>query len=641
MKLEHAATTPGPEWLLANGRGGYAMGDQNGKCTRTRHHLLVAVTRPPLQRVAFIRDLHETMQTPAGWREIAWTHFEHDRQVLRFTCKHETVTLVRTVWLAPTFHGVWVRYDLSGSHTPLPLRIVPLLEFLDLETQTPLCDHYSVRRTPAGALVFAQPHDTPLRLEAAPAAHYVPLNIWHDLLLYNELEEPQRHTVYLPFAFEYEVTTPAGLTLLLAYNGPDSWVADAAWQQACETSLVAGEKERVLALPPGLRQLALSARAFVIQRPTMLSLDNTTVLAGYPDFADGGREAMIALPGVLLVTGRFESARQVFRLFLKHVSQGLIPGHFSRRPASPTYDSLDATLWMFVALYEYWQARGDPGFLEENYSLLLEILNCHLRNSAPGVRCDPATGFLHAPDAQRVMTWMNRRVGEWCATPRPGFAVEVQALWHHALCFMAEISRLLGKGAGEQKCRELAAQVAASLVENFWHAGKNCCFDTIPEIGRRSPHSPPVRAGDAAVRPNQVIAAGLPYTAFSTGQTRAVVELALAKLVTPYGLRTLAPDHPAYCGRCTGSEKQRASAVHNGTVHPWLIVPFVTAYLRVCDDQEFLRRTFAPLFAAQNFACDGFVAEMYDGDAPHTPRGAPAYAASSGAVLQAWHLLLK
>ncbi len=629
------------EWLLANGLGGYAMGEQNGRCTRTRHHLLVAVTRPPLQRVAFVRTLREAIRTPAGWQEAVCIRFEHDRRLLTFTYEHDAFTLTKIVWLATSFHGVWVRYCLSRSQQPLRLRVAPLLDFLDLETQAPLCDNYLVRRTRAGALVFAHPHDKPVRVEASPAADYVPAHIWQDLLLINEQDEAQRHTVYLPFAFEYDLAEQESFTLLLAHNGPESWQAEAAWQQAHEAPRAAGEQERVLALPQGLRHLAISARAFLVQRPTMLSLDNTTVLAGYPDLADSGREAMIALPGVLLVAGRFESARQVFRLFLKHVNQGLIPGQFSRRPASPTYDSLDATLWMFVALYEYWQASADLGFLEENYSLLLEILNCHLRNSAPGVKCDPATGFLYALDSQRALTWMNRRVGEWSATPRPGFAVEVQALWHHALCFMAEVSRLLGKAAGEQKCRELATQVAANLVDRFWHAGKNCCFDTIPEFDGRARHRLPAAGGDAVIRPNQVIAAGLPFTAFATAQTRAVVELALANLVTPYGLRTLAPDHPAYCGRYAGAEKQLASAAHNGTVHPWLIVPFVTAYLRVSDDREFLRRAFAPLFAAQDLACDGFVAEMYDGEAPHAPRGAPAYAASSGAVLQAWHLLMK
>lgn len=630
------------EWLLTNGMGGYAMGDGNGTCTRTRHHLLVAPVRPPLQRAAFVRALSETILTDNGWlplREMCRLHYENRNGLPVFVYENNHFTLLKHLWMADHFHGVFVRYALQRGELPVEIRLMPELDFRDLEMEKPLGEFYTVRRCERGADIYADVNDKPLRIAASPLAGYVPVNRWREIFLEDESGTPQRFEIYQPFVFEHELAAGRNLTILLAYDGPESWEAEAARYDAPSWALLANEETKLRARSEDLPHLTAAAHAFLIRRPTVLSLDNITMLAGYPDLADSGREAMLALPGLLVAGGELERAKQVFSIFLKHVHYGLIPNYFSKRPESPNYDSIDATLWLFVAFYEYWRASNDLKFLEENYSFLLEMINCHLRGLTPGIKFEPKTGFLYALDTQRAMTWMNGRLGNWLATPRLTFAVEVQALWHNVLCIMAEFSARLGKETGENKCRELAAQVEMNLVRRFAVPATDFVYDSLPEQLMHESKESIFTAGDDTVRPNAVIAVGLPFVAFSAVQIRTIIDLALRWLVTPFGLRTLAPDHPAYCGQCRGLAKHWASAQHNGAAHPWLIVPFVRAYLRVYHDRKFLRGLFAPLFEGRNSPCDGFIAQMYDGDAPHAPAGAPAFAASSGAVLQAWEML--
>jgi predicted glycogen debranching enzyme len=259
------------------------------------------------------------------------------------------------------------------------------------------------------------------------------------------------------------------------------------------------------------------------------------------------------------------------------------------------------------------------------------------------VKLDAEDGLLFSLEQHRPMTWMNAAVDDWLATPRPGKAIEVQALWYNALRIMAELAKILGKEEAYNRCSELAGHAGANLQKKFWCAETGYIFDCLVDISLTTTGRPSsgksTSVGDSTLRPNQVIAVGLPFNAFSEAQTRAVVEVATQKLVTPYGLRTLSPDHPAYCGQYTGSPKRLASARHNGCVYPWLIWPFVRAHTRVYKNPQAMQELFAPLFSANESPCIDHIAEMYDGDAPHHPRGVPAYAASTGAILQSWQFL--
>ncbi len=661
MLARHTGNLRRKHWLLANGLGAYAMGSVDGGCTASDHYLLAAPIRPPLQRASFVRMIAAQVYWQERWsilhaqvptvdaqeaipQELTY-RFDSSEGMPTFIYSLRGYSIVERLWMPQDFHGIFIRYENIGGEKAVPLRLTPFIEIRDLQNQTPLAESYLVQKTPQGLCMYADPNDKPWMIAVQPVQKNIPVNTWRTIELYNEQTARwHSHEVYLPLTFEFSLQPSAPVTILLAYEGPPAWDAEAAFQQELrrQTQLAASAWASRVA---GLENFAQKSRQFLIRRPTMFSLDNPTILAGYPLLPDQGREAMIALPGLLLCRGEFELAKQVFNLFLKHVNQGLIPHVFSPRAESPNYESLDATLWLFVAVYEYWRVSQDYDFIAGVYAVLLEILHAHLSGTTPGIKYDSVNGMIVPSDFSVPMTWMNARIGNWLATPRLERAVEVQALWYNALMAMVEFSRALEKQAGEKKCSELAERAGKALREKFWHESAGFVHDTMSEQAlppeKRTPFLQTELVGDAdtVIRPNAVIAAGLPFMCFTPTQTAAIVNVAMEKLLTPFGLRTLAPDHPAYSGKCAGSPRQIASAMHNGTVHPWLVAPFVRAYLRAYEDGKPLLERFSPLFEASFHPCEGLIAQMYDSEAPHHPRGAPAFAASTGAMVQAYAML--
>jgi predicted glycogen debranching enzyme len=661
MLARHSPNLRNKHWLLTNGLGAYAMGSVDGGCTATDHYLLAAPMRPPLQCASFVRMiaaqvfwqerwsvLHAQVPTVDAQEAIPLEltfRFDWSSGVPAFIYSLPGFSIVERMWMSQDFHGIFIRYENIGGEHGVPLRLTPFVEIRDLQTQNLLAETYNIQKAPGGICLYADPNDKPWMIAAQSACKQLAVNVWRTIELYNEpTARWQSQEVYLPLTFEYVSQPSSAVTLLLAYDGPPSWEGEAAFQQELQ-------RQTKLALPgwvdpaAGLARVAQRSRQFLIRRPTAFSLDNATILAGYPHWTDRGREAMIAVPGLLLSRREFDVAKQIFNLYLRHMDQGLIPHAFSPRPENPNYESIDATLWLFVAIYEYWRASQDDDFIASVYAILLEILNAYLSSTTPGIKYDSAKGMILPTDFSLPMTWMNGRSGSWLATPRPERAVETQALWYNALMAMVEFSRALEKQAGEKKCSELAERAGKSLREQFWHEGAGYLHDTISEQAlppeKRTPFQQTELVGeiDPTIRPNAVIAAGLPFMCFTPTQTAAIVSVAMEKLVTPFGLRTLAPDHPAYCGKCAGSPRQIISALHNGTVHPWLVAPFVRAYLRAHEDGKPLLEKLAPLFDSSFHPCEGAIAQMYDGEAPHHPRGAPAFAASTGAVLQAYAML--
>lgn len=654
------------EWLVTNGLGGYAMGAIDGSCQQTHHALFIMPVRPPLQRVMFIRQIDETVLSNGKWRSLstdvtqntdampdAKPHLQHDFALEcgmpQFKFSIGKITIIKRLWMPQQDWRLFIRYEMIEG-PPTRLRLVPGVSFRDLETGQLLAETYLVRSQPNGILVYADPNEKPCIISANRSGLLHPVNSWKSLQLYDPgTNSWQAEEVYLPSAFEFELRSGESVTMVFQIESTadimhmdDGTIPDTVFQKEVDNQFkLAQEVSQIFSFPP-MQHLAIGARQFLIQRASVMTQRSITVLAGYPAMSDLGREAMIALPGLLLTTRQFDLAKAVFSLYLKHIKHGLIPSHFSCRPQAPDYESLDATLWMFVAIYEYWRASRDKAYLEEVYSLLLEILHSYLRGSAQGIKVDAEDGLLFALDSHRPLTWMNAASGNWLATPRHGKAIEVQALWYNALQIMAEFAEILGKEEGYKRCSEYAERTAQSMAKKFWCDETanlyDCLIDnSLTNAGRTGNNT--ITVGDPAIRPNQIIAVGLPYNIFSHEQTRAIIDTAVNKLVTPYGLRTLSPDHPAYCGTYTGSSKRLASARHNGCVYPWLVLPFTRAYLRVYDNPRAIYEMFEALFNGSERPCSGHLAEMYDGDKPHHPRGVPAYAPSTGAVLQSWQIL--
>jgi predicted glycogen debranching enzyme len=337
-------------------------------------------------------------------------------------------------------------------------------------------------------------------------------------------------------------------------------------------------------------------------------------MAGYPWFTDWGRDTMISLPGLLISPGRLQEARQILEGFLAHMSQGIIPNRFPDAGETPEYNTADATLWMFQAVRAWLAAGGDRAFLRDVfYPAAKEIIDWHQRGTWYGIKVDPEDHLLSAGTPGTQLTWMDAKVGDWVVTPRHGKPVEINALWHAALCSMAEWS-------GEAQYHLEADRVRESFRARFWNPDRECLYDLLTPDG-------PV----AKVRPNQIFAVSLANELLGPDRQRAVVRVVERELLTPVGLRTLERSDPDYRPRYEGSPVERDGAYHQGTVWPWLLGPFIDAYLialgRTPENLARCKRLVDALEGeAAKSGCLGSIAEIYDGDEPRYPRGCPAQA---------------
>jgi predicted glycogen debranching enzyme len=353
------------------------------------------------------------------------------------------------------------------------------------------------------------------------------------------------------------------------------------------------------------------------------------VIAGYPWFSDWGRDSMIALPGLCLTTGRFDEAKGILRAFAQNVSEGMLPNRFPDSPAeAPEYNTVDATLWYFVAAWDYFEARGDAAFVrDELMPVLAEILAWHERGTRHGIRVG-SDGLLHAGEPGVQLTWMDAKVEDWVVTPRIGKPVEIQALWANALAISAELEERFGRADEAGKLRARAEQVRKTLVERFWNE-ETGLFDVVG--------GPDGDGRDGSIRPNQIFALSLPFPLLDGDRAERLLALVESKLLTPRGLRTLSADDPAYRPIYTGGPLERDGAYHQGTVWPWLLGPYVTALVRVRGEEgkrqgRKILEAFAPHLDEAGI---GTVSEIFDAEPPHAPRGCPAQAWSVAELLRA------
>jgi predicted glycogen debranching enzyme len=355
-----------------------------------------------------------------------------------------------------------------------------------------------------------------------------------------------------------------------------------------------------------------------------------SVIAGYHWFTDWGRDTMISLPGLCLATGRLAEAREILLTFARAIDRGMIPNVFPDAGQPPEYNNVDGTLWFVRACGQYVAASGDLDAAKEVLlPALLDIIRHHRAGTRYGIRVD-SDGLLRAGTASSQLTWMDAKVGERAVTPRAGKPVEVQALWIDALDTTADLAGRLGEETGARDCLELCGAARASFARRFWFAEGGFLYDVVDTPDGRD---------DATLRPNQIFAVALPRTPIlDDARSRAVVSAVTHELLTPYGLRTLARSDGRYAPRYGGDVRARDGAYHQGTVWPWLIGPYVTAYLRAYG------RTTAAMAQArgavegliQFLAADGVgqIPEVFDAEAPQRPAGCTAQAWSIAEVVR-------
>jgi predicted glycogen debranching enzyme len=365
-------------------------------------------------------------------------------------------------------------------------------------------------------------------------------------------------------------------------------------------------------------------------RPPISSLSRgaqKTVIAGYHWFGDWGRDTMIALPGLTLASDRPEIARSILSEFSRHVDQGMLPNRFPDAGETPEYNTVDATLWFFEAVRALLQFTNDYEFVRDNlYSVLTDIISWHVRGTRYNIHVD-TDGLLISGEPGVQLTWMDAKVGDRVVTPRHGKPVEIEALWYNALRVMQSMAKKFGEKEDEKQYRTLADRAQQSFNQQFWNEAGGCLYDLVDGDRR-----------DESIRPNQVIALSLANSMVAKPRAKRILAVVERELLTPRGLRTLSPGHPNYRGRYEGNPLSRDGSYHQGTVWPWLIGPYITAYVNTFGESAGRRvatewlKNFQPHLEE---ACVGQVSEIFDGDAPHVARGAVAQAWSVSELLRA------
>jgi predicted glycogen debranching enzyme len=630
------------EWLLTNGLGGFAASTISGINTRRYHGLLIASLKPPVDRRLMLAKLEEEItidgheyklfssETLGGFSGYGFNHLVEFKRFPfpTYTYEIEDCILEKEIMLVYGQNTVLVKYRLTNENErQVRLNIFPLITSRDYHWTTRRNDWpFKVLPDDSTNIVIEPFSGAPLLYMGSDHAHYKKTEFWYMDIFY-DVEAARGldavEDLYCPVCFVME-----------GNQSREFWIWASAEKLEMSASKAEQYRERELSRGQGLVEalpkeheelmlLSLAADSFLVKRSELQSL---TVIAGYPWFADWGRDAMISLPGLTLPTGRFEDFREVIRTFLAYEKEGLIPNLFPDNPGAPAYNTADASLWAFWCLYKYFQYTGDLRFLEEQYPVLLRILDNHINGTLNGIRMT-GEGLITQGAPLKALTWMDARVGEEVITPRRGKPVEINALWCFALYFTGYLASCSGDHIRGKYFKELFHNSRNSFQKEFWFPDGGYLYDLVSEDLR-----------DESIRCNQIIALSLPIRLLNADQERKVLGTVWKHLYTGYGLRTLSPASGQYRGRCTGDQYERDSAYHQGTVWVWPWGHFITALNRIYSDRPgingLVRRLLSPLITHLNEGCVGTVSEIFDGDPPHHPRGCFAQAWSVAELLR-------
>ncbi len=637
------------EWLVTNGLGGFASATVSGEIARRYHGFLVAALPAPLGRVVLLNDLDCEIERPDG--SIAnirdagtFRDFELSMGLPSWRWNIDGLTLERSVMIPARLNIVHITFRLIGAATGVRLRLRPFISFRHLEATVdkPLANIYRLIVQGRRYEIYQGPDHPILRMMMAGcegSTFTADGGIWSEHLYRTEAARgyEARGHMWSPGYFTAELHPDCAATLIA---GTENWHTMSSLSPEQARRFEIERRRRLVAMAqPAIQgglggELVLAADQFIITpvgrvadiaRAHAEGNEVRTVIAGYHWFTDWGRDTMISLEGLTLVTGRVEEAKWILRTFADYVHDGLIPNMFPEGDTEGLYHTADATLWFFHAIARYLACCPDETTLKMLLPILYEIARRHIEGTKFGIRVDPQDGLLTQGEEGYQLTWMDAKVGDWVVTPRRGKAVEINALWYNALCLLRDWLRAGGHSDAEDIAAR-AEQARRSFNQRFWYDEGGWLYDVVDgESGN-----------DPSFRPNQILAVSLDHPVLDEERWRPVVDAVRERLLTPVGLRSLAPGEPAYKPRYFGDLRARDAAYHQGTVWAWLIGPFIDAWLRTYPDQKDAARGFLSGFEAHlGEAAIGTISEIFDAEPPFTPRGCVAQAWSVAEVLRA------
>lgn len=652
------------EWIVTNGLGGYASSTALGLNTRKYHGLLVAAFHPPGDRRVYLEKLDEEVSIGNDTYLLGMNEFQNEdslknQKFLRdfavspfpaFTYNAQNIEIQKTVFMPNEKNAVIVLYKvLDRTNLDLKLRVFPLLNWRRFHSTT------------EKSKVFAEPiqsqqdrevcvrFDSPksVLLMTAIGGQYSAKGKWIEGIFYREEAargESCLDDCYQSGVFNFEAKANENRSFVVIAVADDN--VDVARRIMMElptnlydvNMLLDKEVERLATYLAKFREIYSDAQANEWLNALVLATDKfivkwsdaqrKSVIAGYHWFESWGRDAFISLPGLMLVTGRFQDAREVFLGFSKYCRDGLIPNYVPDAPAQPAYNSVDASLWFVNAVLQYLKYTGDFDFVQERlWGTMKTVIDTSFERKIYNIHVD-SDGLLSHGER---LTWMDAAVDGRAVTPRDGQAVEVQALWYNSLRVMELLADRFNDKDRTAKYAAIARKSKEAFAEKFWNKEKNCLFDVVSDKGR-----------DGSLRPNQILAVSLDFTMLDGVRNEEIVDFVQRELLTPCGLRTLAKNDARYRGVYAGDRQGRDIAYHNGTVWPWLLGPFTTALARVkgrsgTEGILLLKNLLEPLFSTLTLEVGlGAINEIFDGDPPHSPKGCIAQAWSVAEPLRAY-----
>jgi predicted glycogen debranching enzyme len=658
-KVDQTSSVLDREWIVTNGLGGYASGTIAGLNTRRFHGWLIAALPAPHGRMMMLNQVEETLAIEdRNYRLTAddlsrATHsdivspflksFRLENGLPVFTYAANEFTLEKRLCMTHLQNTTYIIYRLlKGTGARLDLR--PAIDIRPHEgfLEGPHHENYRFSIVSKGYELSVARDLPALRLAwSGDGASFRLVTEQVNELRYR-IEQSRGYdwkgNLWSPGCFSARLSEGGTASLIAStddWENVDALTPDGAFAAEAE------RRRRLLRIAPEdarsgvAAELVFAADQFLIT-PVGRTRDSVqansvgdevrTVIAGYHWFTDWGRDTMISLEGLTLCTGRTLEAQYILRSFAKYIRNGLIPNMFPEGKTSGLYHTADASLWFFHAADRYLQATGDTETLEVLLPKMLDIIDCHMKGTDFGIGVDQNDGLLRQGAAGYQLTWMDAKVDDWVVTPRRGKAVEINALWYNALCITAGWLKTQGDMGRASQISAVASEAYASFNAKFWSSELGYCYDIVDKDGG---------GYDSSLRPNQVLAISLSHAVLAEDKWQAVLGKIRNQLVTPVGLRTLAPSDPNYKAHYDGDLRARDAAYHQGTVWAWLIGPFFDAWLRANPgDWETARSLLTGFDTEMSEAGIGTISEIFDAEAPFNPRGCIAQAWSVAEVLR-------
>lgn len=638
------------EWVLTNGIGGYAGSSVTGAHARKHHGYLIASLHPPVERFVILSKINECLIRSSGKKDFTveqylagdgstayregieyLNSFTYDGLV-HFTTKAPEFTMTKTLAFEHGKNTIAVSYDIQNDGEAATLVLTPLFNYRvhhDASTVDTL-KFDTTYEQPEIRLVPQQNKDVTIRLFTDDGT-VVPCEEKYTtgMQLQKELdvESDALDDNYTPYQIEFPLDAGCRKKISIVCTIEDAYEKDAFATAAAEMARFDALEKKAGYHDELAETLTIAADHFLAYRQ---STGLMTVLAGLPWFTDWGRDTMIALTGLTLATGRYQDARDILTTFARYVHHGMVPNMFPDEGTAPLYNTADASMWYFYAVGKYLDYTGTPedyAFVQETiYPKLKEIIAAYEHGTDFSIYMEE-DGLIHAGSGLDQVTWMDVRVGDWVATPRHGKPVEINALWYHALCLMEEWATRFREDGSHYAA--LAAHAKKSFAKEFWNEKDGCLYDVVDGL-----------EGDASLRPNQIYAVSLPHRMLDADKEKKIVDKVYEKLYAKTGLRSLSPDDKEYHPTYEGCLDKRDHAYHQGTSWGFLLGGFLTAYVHVYGtSKEVITQVDAMLDATREqfyHGCIGSIAEIFDGDEPHTSRGCYAQAWSVGEILRAY-----